>query len=82
MGRELVLAEAIREWSEAEREHRADVIEVTEVQGSFPGDAFAPAIGSEFRMTGCEPATGWRQSRTGLRYRTVSYVRQAETTSE
>jgi dihydrofolate reductase len=53
----------------------AEVIEVTEIDASFPGDAYAPAIGPGWRVTGREPATGWQQSRTGLRYRTVSYAR-------
>lgn len=53
----------------------ADLIEVTEVDASFPGDAYAPSIGSEWHETGHEPDAGWAQSRTGLRYRTVSYTR-------
>ena len=53
----------------------ADVIEVTEVDGSFPGDVYAPRIGPEWQETGRDPVTGWQQSRTGLRYRTVSYAR-------
>ena len=53
----------------------ADRIEVTEVDGSYAGDAFAPEIGPGWLVTGREPATGWQQSRTGLRYRTVSYAR-------
>jgi dihydrofolate reductase len=54
----------------------ADVLEVTEVDGSFPGDAYAPAIGPEWRVTGREPGAGWQRSRSGLRYRTVSYARR------
>jgi dihydrofolate reductase len=54
---------------------RADLLEVTEVEGSFAGDAYAPAIGPEWRETSREPGTGWQQSRSGLRYRTVSYAR-------
>jgi Dihydrofolate reductase len=53
----------------------ADVIELTMVDGSFCGDAYAPAIGLEWRVTGREPGSGWLQSRGGLRYRTVSYAR-------
>jgi dihydrofolate reductase len=60
----------------------ADRLEVTEVDGSFPGDVFAPPIGTQWRRTAREPDTGWLQSRTGLRYRTASYVRSSETTSE
>jgi dihydrofolate reductase len=53
----------------------ADRIEVTEIDGSFSGDAYAPGIGPEWRVTGREPDTGWARSRGGLRYRTVSYAR-------
>ena len=53
----------------------ADLIEVTEVDGTFTGDAYAPAIGPDWRVTSREPNSGWLQSRTGLRYRTVSYAR-------
>ena len=53
----------------------ADQIEVTEVDASFAGDAYAPAIGPEWRETAHEPDGGWQQSRSGLRYRTVSYAR-------
>jgi dihydrofolate reductase len=54
----------------------AELIEVTEIDGSFPGDAYAPAIGPEWRETNREPGTGWQLSRSGLRYRTVSYARE------
>jgi dihydrofolate reductase len=53
----------------------ADLIEVTEIDGAFTGDAYAPEIGPEWRATDREPATGWQLSRSGLRYRTVSYAR-------
>ena len=53
----------------------ADLIEVTEVDGSFSGDVYAPSIGPEWHETGRDPVTGWLQSRSGLRYRTVSYAR-------
>jgi dihydrofolate reductase len=53
----------------------ADLLEVTEVDGSFSGDAYAPAIGPEWHVTGREPGSGWQRSRSGLRYRTVSYAR-------
>ena len=54
----------------------ADVIEMTEVDGTFPGDAHAPAIGPDWRVTDRDPGTGWQVSRSGLRYRTVSYARR------
>jgi dihydrofolate reductase len=53
----------------------ADVLEVTELDECFPGDAYAPTIGPEWRATRREPESGWQQSRSGLRYRTVSYAR-------
>ena len=53
----------------------ADRIEVTEIDGSYSGDAYAPEIGPDWQVTGREPATGWQHSRTGLRYRNVSYAR-------
>jgi dihydrofolate reductase len=53
----------------------ADRIEVTEIDGSYSGDVYAPEIGPDWRVTGREPDTGWQQSRNGLRYRTVSYAR-------
>lgn len=53
----------------------ADLLEVTEVDGSFTGDAYAPAIGPDWQVTSREPGTGWLESQTGLRYRTVSYGR-------
>jgi dihydrofolate reductase len=53
----------------------ADRIEVTEIDASFAGDAYAPEIGPDWRVTGREPDSGWQQSRGGLRYRTVSYAR-------
>ena len=57
----------------------ADRIEVTEIDGSFSGDVYAPEIGPDWQVTGREPDAGWQQSRTGLRYRNVSYARnQAE----
>lgn len=53
----------------------ADRLEVTELADAFDGDVLAPRIGPEWRRTGVGPETGWRRSRTGLRYRTAGYVR-------
>jgi dihydrofolate reductase len=53
----------------------ADRLEVTELEATVPGDAHAPAIGPEWRETDRAPASGWQQSRSGLRYRTISYAR-------
>jgi dihydrofolate reductase len=53
----------------------ADRIEVTEIDGSYPGDVYAPEIGPDWQVTGRQPDTGWQQSSSGLRFRTVSYAR-------
>ena len=53
----------------------ADRIEVTEIDGSFSGDVYAPEIGPDWRVTSREPDAGWQQSRSGLRYCNVSYAR-------
>ncbi|MCU1444394.1 dihydrofolate reductase [Cryobacterium sp.] len=50
----------------------ADRLEVTEVDLDAPGDTVAPVVDAAFAQT----ATGdWLTSRTGLRYRFVSYGR-------
>jgi dihydrofolate reductase len=54
---------------------QADVLEVTEVDGDFSGDVYAPTVGPEWRVSNPEPATAWQRSRSGLRYRTLSYAR-------
>jgi dihydrofolate reductase len=61
---------------------QAQRLEVTEVEGSFRGDVHAPRIGPEWQLTERRPTTGWARSRTGLSYRTASYVRRGETPSE
>jgi dihydrofolate reductase len=60
----------------------AEQVEVTEVDASFPGDVYAPALGPEWRVTERVPDTGWQESRSGLRYRTVSYARNDPTPNE
>ncbi|MEV0297192.1 dihydrofolate reductase [Nocardia sp. NPDC050710] len=45
---------------------------VTEVDTEVDGDAYAPAIGPEWRAEDPEP---WRTSRTGLRFRIRRYTR-------
>ncbi|MEO6955501.1 MAG: dihydrofolate reductase [Antricoccus sp.] len=50
----------------------ADRLEVTEIDQVFPGDTFAPVIGSQFLLTAAE---NWSTSTTGLRYRFLSYER-------
>jgi dihydrofolate reductase len=53
----------------------ADVLEVTELDATFPGDVYAPAIGPEWHETDRTPESGWHESRSGLRSRTISYAR-------
>jgi dihydrofolate reductase len=53
----------------------ADVIEVTEIDADFAGDARAPVVGDEWRQKAAEPADGWLESVNGLRYRFIRYER-------
>ena len=52
---------------------RADRLEVTEIDASYEGDAFAPAIDASW-LAGDADAP-WLTSRAGLRYRFLSYTR-------
>ena len=52
----------------------ADRLEVTELEDDFDGDVGAPRVGPEWRRSGTEPESGWLVSRTGLRYRTATYL--------
>ena len=45
---------------------------VTDIDADFEGDAFAPALGAEWRETACESHT----SKTGLSFSFVTYIRQ------
>ncbi|MDQ1642828.1 MAG: dihydrofolate reductase [Actinomycetota bacterium] len=52
----------------------ADVVELTELQESFPGDVFAPSLGTaDWEVVARDPESGWRVSSTGLHFRTRSY---------
>jgi dihydrofolate reductase len=54
----------------------ADVVELTELQETFPGDVFAPSVESkDWEIVAQEPVAGWQVSRTGLHFRTRSYRR-------
>jgi dihydrofolate reductase len=46
----------------------ADTVVVTEIQESFEGDTYAPAVDRTPSST-----TEWRESKTGLHYRVVRY---------
>jgi dihydrofolate reductase len=47
---------------------RADRLLVTDVDGVFPGDVVAPAIGPEWHEVARDPAEGWHASTTGVRF--------------
>lgn len=64
----------------AEAIGRADLLEVTELvhPGGFapePGDVLAPAVPPAFAVVAADPADGTHTSRTGIRYRFLSYRR-------
>jgi dihydrofolate reductase len=61
----------------AEAIETADRLEVTEVDIDVDGDTVAPAIGSDWRLAAREPAEGWAQADSGVRYRFVSYERDS-----
>jgi dihydrofolate reductase len=52
-------------------------IVMTEVEGSFDGDVYAPELDDSWRIVDREPDVGWSTSATGLRYRVISYERQS-----
>ena len=52
---------------------RADRLEVTEIDASYQGDAFAPAIDASWHAGHADGP--WLTSRTGLRYRFLAYTR-------
>ena len=48
---------------------RAHRLVVTDVDGDWDGDVFAPPVGPEWVETGRDPRSGWHVSADGLRYR-------------
>ena len=60
---------------------RADRLEVTELRhdddvfDAASGDVIAPVIDSSWRLAATEPAVGWHTSRSGIRYRFLTYSR-------
>jgi dihydrofolate reductase len=46
---------------------------ITEVDHVYNGSAYAPGLGSEWRLVSVDPATGWNQSTTRMGYRTFTY---------
>jgi dihydrofolate reductase len=56
----------------------ADVAVVTEIDAAYDGDTLAPEPGPDWVPVEREPAEGWLESRTGLRYRVTRLVRRSE----
>ncbi|MFT4306124.1 MAG: dihydrofolate reductase [Microbacterium sp.] len=54
---------------------RADVLEVTHLDLDADGDTYAPSLAG-WRQVGADPVEGWHTSRTGIRYRFVTYARE------
>ncbi|WP_028936074.1 dihydrofolate reductase [Pseudonocardia spinosispora] len=55
----------------------ADRLIVTELADTFDGNVYAPDLEPTWRVVGHEPDVGWHVSRTGLRYRIVTYETDA-----
>lgn len=51
----------------------ADLLEVTEIDADFAGDTFAPERGSRWHLVSADPESDWHTSRTGTKYRYLSY---------
>lgn len=54
---------------------RADLLVVTEIDLDVEGDTLAPAIPAGLTLRASEPAEGWQESRSGLRYRILTHRR-------
>jgi len=54
---------------------RADLLVATEIDLDVEGDTLAPAIPAGFTLHASEPAEGWHESRSGLRYRILTHRR-------
>ena len=55
----------------------ADEVVITEVDGAFPGDTFAPRLDAGWTAGLRVPGDGWLESSTGLRYRVTWWRRSA-----
>lgn len=55
--------------------HRADSLEVTEINADFAGDTEAPKIPSQWVVGVADPRSGWHRSATGLEYRFLRYIK-------
>ena len=54
----------------------ADLAVVTEIDAAYDGDTLAPEPGPDWEPVEREPAEGWLESRTGLRYRVTRLTRR------
>ena len=54
----------------------AEVAVVTEIDAAYDGDTLAPEPGPDWEPVEREPAEGWLESRTGLRYRVTRLARR------
>ena len=54
----------------------ADLAVVTEIDAAYDGDTLAPEPGPDWEPVDREPAEGWLESRTGLRYRVTRLARR------
>ncbi len=53
----------------------ADLLVVTEIDLEVEGDTRAPTIPGSFTQSSAEPARGWHEADSGLRYRILTYAR-------
>jgi dihydrofolate reductase len=54
----------------------AEIAVVTEIDAAYDGDTLAPEPGPDWEPVERDPAEGWLESRTGLRYRVTRLVRR------
>ena len=59
----------------AEAMPQADLLVVTEIDLEVEGDTLAPAIPADFTRSSAQPAEGWHEAGSGLRYRILTYAR-------
>ena len=59
----------------AEAMPQADLLVVTEIDLEVEGDTLAPAIPEAFTQSSADPAEGWHEAGSGLRYRILTYAR-------
>ena len=47
----------------------ADRLSITDVDGEYGGDTYAPELGADWTLDAAEPPSGWHTSTTGVRFR-------------